>query len=113
MNTLGVAFAILSISSPGVHFGDDMKARALARRVNEEGRRLSEAYPERFGYFAALPLPDVTAAIAEAVYALDVLQADGVVLETNHHGLYLGDPKLAYRGTTLDRRTRHPWRAVT
>jgi hypothetical protein len=50
MNSLGVAFAMLSISSPGVHFGDDMKARALARRVNEEGRRLSEAYPERFGY---------------------------------------------------------------
>jgi hypothetical protein len=50
MNSLGVAFAMLSISSPGVHFGDDMKARGLARRVNEEARRLSEAYPERFGY---------------------------------------------------------------
>jgi predicted TIM-barrel fold metal-dependent hydrolase len=104
MDSLGVAFAILSISSPGVHFGDDMNARALARRVNEEGRRLSEAYPERFGYFAALPLPDVTAAIAEAVYALDILQADGVVLETNHHGLYLGDPKLDPIYAELNRR---------
>jgi hypothetical protein len=25
--------SIVTISSPGVHFGDDMKARALARRV--------------------------------------------------------------------------------
>jgi 6-methylsalicylate decarboxylase len=105
MNRLGVGLAILSISSPGVYFGDDMKARALARRVNEEGRRLSEEYPERFGFFATLPLPDVTGAIAEAAYALDVLRADGVVLETNHHGLYLGDPKLDPVYAELNRRS--------
>ncbi|SOE92595.1 Predicted metal-dependent hydrolase, TIM-barrel fold [Burkholderia sp. D7] len=94
MDRLGVATAMLSISSPGVHFGDDAKARVLSRRVNEEGRRLVDAYPGRFGLFASMPLPDVDGAIAEATYAFEVLHADGVVFETNQHGIYLGDPKL-------------------
>ncbi len=104
MDRLGVATAMLSISSPGVHFGDDAKARALSRRVNEEGRRLVEAYPGRFGFFASLPLPDVDGAIAEATYAFDVLHADGVVFETNQHGVYLGDPKLEPLYAELNRR---------
>jgi 6-methylsalicylate decarboxylase len=37
MDRFGVSAAILSISSPGVHFGDDFQARTLARRLNEEG----------------------------------------------------------------------------
>jgi len=104
MDKLGVATAMLSISSPGVHFGDDAKARALSRRVNEEGHRLVDAYPGRFGFFASLPLPDVAGAIAEATYAFDVLRADGVVFETNQHGIYLGDPKLDTLYTELNRR---------
>ena len=45
-------------------------------------------------FCAALPLPDVGAAIEEARYALDVLGADGVKLATNAYGQYLGDPAL-------------------
>jgi 6-methylsalicylate decarboxylase len=104
MDRLGVATAMLSISSPGVHWGDDAKARALSRRVNEEGRRLVDTYRGRFGFFASLPLPDVDGAIAEASYAFDVLHADGVVFETNQHGMYLGDPKLEPLYTELNRR---------
>ncbi|WP_165191764.1 amidohydrolase family protein [Caulobacter soli] len=104
MDGLGVQTAMLSISSPGVHFGDDAKARDLARRVNDEGHRVRQAHPSRFGQFAALPLPDVEGAIAEAVYAFDHLQADGVLLETNAKGVYLGDPKLEPLYAELDRR---------
>src|SRR5271163_5027964 len=35
MDQLGVDAAITSISTPGVHLGDDAKARSLARRCNE------------------------------------------------------------------------------
>jgi predicted TIM-barrel fold metal-dependent hydrolase len=94
MDRLGVGVAILSISSPGVHFGDDAAARALARRVNEEGVRLQKSYGGRFGQFASLPLPDVDGALAEATHALDTQRADGIILLTNHRGVYLGDPKL-------------------
>lgn len=41
MDQLGIRTAMLSISSPGVHFGDDMAARTLARRLNETGAELA------------------------------------------------------------------------
>lgn len=104
MDRLGVATAMLSISSPGVHFGDDTKARALSRRVNEEARRLVNAHPGRFGFFASVPLPDVQGALEEVAYALDTLQADGLAFETNQHGLYLGDSRLEPLYAELDRR---------
>lgn len=79
-----------SVSSPGVHFGDPAAARAPARGVDEDGAAVVRARPGSFGLFASLPLPDVDAALAEPAYALDVLGADGVVLETNTHGVCLG-----------------------
>lgn len=104
MDQLGVRTAMLSISSPGVHFGDDAKALDLARRCNDEGARLRRAYPTRFGHFASLPLPNVEASNAEAIRALDDLGADGVVLETNRGGIYLGDPLLEPLYAEVDRR---------
>ncbi len=94
MDKLGIATAMLSISSPGVYFGDAQAARELTRRVNEEGARLRDAHPDRFGWFASTSLPDVASALEQVVYALDTLSADGIVLETNHEGLYLGEPIL-------------------
>lgn len=94
MNQLGVRTAMLSISSPGIHFSNDADARALARRINDEGARLKREHPDRFGFFAITPLPDLDGAIAEATRALDDLDADGVSVETNQNGIYLGDEKL-------------------
>jgi predicted TIM-barrel fold metal-dependent hydrolase len=95
MDSLDIETAVLSISSPGVHFGDDGKARQLARAVNENAAQLVRAYPDRFRFFASVPLPDVAGSVFEASYALDALGADGIVVETNHHGMYLGDDRLA------------------
>ncbi|MYQ79659.1 MULTISPECIES: amidohydrolase family protein [unclassified Streptomyces] len=104
MDDAGIAKSYLSVSSPGVHFGDDRAARALAREVNEYGARVRAGHPHRFGQFASLPLPDVEGALTEAAYALDVLGADGVAVETNHHGLYPGDPRLEPLWEALDSR---------
>ncbi|WP_232668119.1 amidohydrolase family protein [Pseudonocardia sp. TRM90224] len=94
MDRLHVSRSYLSISSPGVHFGDDAAAAALARRCNEEAAELTAHHPERFAWFASVPLPDVDAAAAEAEHALDRLGANGLVVETNARGQYLGDPAL-------------------
>ncbi|MFD7767358.1 amidohydrolase family protein [Streptomyces sp. NPDC059787] len=104
MDRCGIETSMLSISSPGVHFGDDTAARRLAREVNEAGAQAVRDHPGRFGLFASLPLPDVDGALEEIAYAYDTLHADGVVLETNTHGTYLGDPDLEPVWAELDRR---------
>lgn len=101
---LGIGTAFLSISSPGVHFGDDAAARRLARRTNEDAARLAAAHPGRFGWFAITPLPDIGGALDEIRHALDTLGADGIVFETNFQGMYLGDEELAPVYRELDRR---------
>ena len=52
---------------------------------------LAAAHPGRFGHFASLPLPDVEADRREATRALDALGSDGVTIDNNAHGRYLGD----------------------
>ncbi|GGL66454.1 hypothetical protein GCM10010129_07380 [Streptomyces fumigatiscleroticus] len=104
MDRNGIRTAVLSVSSPGVHFGDDAAARRLAREMNEDAARTVREHPGRFGFFASLPLPDVDGALAELAYAFDELGADGVVLETNTHGVYLGDKRLEPVFAELGRR---------
>ncbi|MFE9680651.1 amidohydrolase family protein [Streptomyces sp. NPDC006285] len=104
MDRCGIGTALLSLSSPGVHFGDDAAARDLAREVNDDSAQVVRNHPGRFGLLASLPLPDVDGALEEIAYAFDTLGADGVVLETNTHGVYLGDPRLEPVFAELDRR---------
>jgi predicted TIM-barrel fold metal-dependent hydrolase len=88
----GIATAIISISQPGAHFGDDAAAAVLARTLNEEMARMVADHPANFGAFAVLPLPNVAAALEEIDYALDVLKLDGVGILTSYQGIFLGDP---------------------
>ena len=104
MDAEQIATGVVSVSSPGTHFGDDKAARALARKVNEFGAELVKDRPDRFGLFASLPLPDVDGAVAEAAYAFDELHADGVVLLSNVRGRYLGDAAYEPLWEELDRR---------
>ncbi|MCA1004841.1 amidohydrolase [Rhodococcus hoagii] len=93
MDANGIAAAVLSVSTPGVWFGEVPEARRWARRVNEHAAAVVERRPDRFGFFATLTLPDVDGALVEAAYALDVLNADGIVLLANNAGIYLGAPE--------------------
>ena len=94
LDDAGIDVAVTSISTPGVHTGDDAAARALARRCNEFSAELVKDHPGRFAGFACLPLPDVDGALLELSYALDELNLDGVVLFSNAGGVYLGDRRL-------------------
>jgi aminocarboxymuconate-semialdehyde decarboxylase len=104
LDDAGIDVAITSISTPGVHMGDDTAARALARRCNELSAEMIKDRPDRYGGFACLPLPDVDGALAELSYALDTLGLDGVVLFSNVRGVYLGDPKFDPLFAELQRR---------
>lgn len=104
LDEAGIDVAITSISTPGVHVGDDARARSLARRCNELSAKLVQARPSRLGGFAALPLPDVDGALEELAYALDTLKLDGVVLFSNANGVYLGDARFEPVFAELERR---------
>nr|WTB08001.1 amidohydrolase family protein [Streptomyces antimycoticus] len=104
MDQQGIAAGVLSVTSPGIHLGSDAQARDLARAVNEYGADVVRDHAGRFGHFASVPLPDVDAALAETAHALDTLGADGVVLMSNAHGRYLGDPDFEPLWAELDRR---------
>lgn len=104
MDRYGIAAAVASISSPGVYQGDASLAASLARQCNEFAARMVQEHPDRFGFFAALPLPAVEPALQEAVYALDTLKADGLVLLASSGEQFLGDPDLEELMAELNRR---------
>jgi len=104
MDRGGVATAILSISEPGVWFGSDPAARALARECNDYGASLIARHAGRFGQFAILPMPDVEGSLREIDYALGTLKAEGVCMLTDYQGRFLGDPAFAPVFEELNRR---------
>jgi predicted TIM-barrel fold metal-dependent hydrolase len=95
MDRGGVATAVVSITNPGLWFGDAAVTRRLARACNEYGAKLVQDHPTRFGLFAAMPLPDVDATLKEIEYAFDTLNADGIALLTSYGDTWLGNA--AYR----------------
>jgi predicted TIM-barrel fold metal-dependent hydrolase len=85
MDRLGISTTILSLTgSPG---GDGIgKAnRELARQLNLFAHQLVVERPDRFGFFANIPIPtDTDAALQELAIALDELDADGVNLTSSY-----------------------------
>lgn len=91
MDATGIARAYLSVSCPGVFFGDAGQAEELARQCNEYGSALRKQ-SDRFGFFATVSQTQADSAVAEVIHACDVLGADGVTLLSSVDGQYLGHP---------------------
>ncbi len=98
MDEAGVQTSVLTLAAPQPSSAD------VVRKTNETAARIKKEHPGRFLFCAALPLPDVDAAIREAKYAFDVLKADGVKLATNVDGQYLGAPELDTLFSVLNER---------
>ena len=88
MDEVGIATSVLTLAAP------QPASRESIRQANEKAAQIKKEHPGRFLFCAALPLPDVDAAIEEAKYALDVLKTDGIKLATNARGQYLGVQEL-------------------
>jgi 6-methylsalicylate decarboxylase len=104
MDSQEIATGILSLTAPGIVGWKKDERREMARRVNEYTADLVAKRPDRFGSFATLPLPDVDGCLSELGYALDALQADGVILLGNYAGKYLGDAAFEPLWAELHRR---------
>jgi 6-methylsalicylate decarboxylase len=105
MDKLNIKKSILSISSPGTHLvaGDSILAARVARESNEYAANLKKRMPDRFGYFASLPIPDVETCINEIEKASNE-GCDGFVMMSNGHGLYPGEDQLSPVFDELNRR---------
>ncbi len=104
MDGYAIDAQLLSLSAPGVSFVSGQEARTMARRLNEFAARTITDHSPRFGAFATLPMPNVDGALEELAYALDTLKLDGVALQSNYDGIYLGDPKFDALFEELNRR---------
>ncbi len=98
MDEAGVQTSVLTLAAP------QPTSAKVVRSTNEAAARLKTEHPGRFLFCAALPLPDVDAAIRETVYTLDTLKADGIKLATNVQGQYLGAPELDTLFSVLNER---------
>ena len=98
MDEAGVQKSVLTLAAP------QPASSTVVRSTNEAAARLKQEHPGRFLFCAALPLPNVDAAIREAIYALDTLKADGIKLATNVQGQYLGAPELDTLFSVLNER---------
>ena len=98
MDEAGVQTSVLTLAAP------QPSSVEVVRQTNETAARIRREHPGRFLFCAALPLPNVDAAIREAVYALDTLKADCIKLATNVGGQYLGAPELHTLFSVLNER---------
>jgi predicted TIM-barrel fold metal-dependent hydrolase len=66
LDRAGSAAAVISITNPGLWFGDNQTTNRIARACNDYGAKLVQQYPARFGLFAAMPLPDIDATLKKS-----------------------------------------------
>lgn len=104
MDKGGVQASLLSVTTPGIWFGNDQETRRFARELNEYGAKIVSDYAGRFGLFAVLPFPNASACLEEIEYAFDTLKAEGVGLLTSYSNRWLGDPAFAPVFLELNRR---------
>ncbi|MGW4692905.1 amidohydrolase family protein [Kitasatospora cineracea] len=93
MDANGIAVQVLSLTVPGIEADPD-PARAVANAgyANDALAAIVTAHPDRFAAFAALPLQDPAAAVAELRRAVRELGFKGALVNDHVQGRYLDDP---------------------
>ncbi|PIL37116.1 hypothetical protein GSI_00808 [Ganoderma sinense ZZ0214-1] len=109
MDKLGIRLAVLSMPAglPAGPVGHEN--RKSAREFNCLGSQISAGHPGRFAFFACMPnLFDIQGGLDEIKFALDELEACGVVLSSSYgegpEARYIGDDAFDPIWEELDRR---------
>jgi aminocarboxymuconate-semialdehyde decarboxylase len=93
MDRAGVQMQVLS-ACPQLPYGKDgQKAVRAARFVNDQYAGLIQHRQDRFGAFAALPMPHLDESLGEVRRALDELGMAGVAMNTTVLGRALVEPE--------------------
>jgi gamma-resorcylate decarboxylase len=82
MDQTGIAYAILSLTSPGTEgIADAKMAIEMSRKSNDHlYEKHVKPHPDRFGFFACLPMQDPVAAAKELERAVTKLGAKGALI---------------------------------
>ena len=99
MDQAGIAYAILSLNSPGMQ--SELVPDASidkSQRVNDELKLIVERYPNRLGGFAALPTQNAEASAAELERCVKSLGFHGALINSfanagPEKAVYLDDPR--------------------
>lgn len=111
MDQSGVALSVISmpVTSPTAP-QKQADHELFARTANEAAAEICRNYPDRFRFFAYLPVPFLDSALREASYAVDELGADGIYLCTSYGDKWLGD---RYFEPLLEEFNRRSWVVYT
>jgi 6-methylsalicylate decarboxylase len=92
MDRAGIEVQVLS-ACPQMPYGEDAdQATKAARFINDQYAELAERRRDRFGAFAALPMPHIEESIGEMRRALDELGMAGIAMNTTVLGHALVEP---------------------
>jgi 6-methylsalicylate decarboxylase len=105
MDRAGIQMQVLS-ACPQSPYGEDAdQATKAARFVNDQYADLVERHRDRFGAFAALPMPHIEESVGEMRRALDQLGMAGIAMNTTVLGHALVDPGYQPVFAELNRRS--------
>jgi 2,3-dihydroxybenzoate decarboxylase len=94
MDAEGIDIQVLSLTIPGLQADiDPADARNEATFANDYLARVVAGHPDRFRGFAALPLQDPAAAVAELERAVRELDLRGALVNDHLQGHYLDEPR--------------------
>jgi aminocarboxymuconate-semialdehyde decarboxylase len=89
----GVDTQVITLTTPGTHVEDPVRAVRLARLVNDAFAAIVQERSPRFAALATLPLCDPQASTAELGRAMNELGFPGAMLFSNVNGIALADPQ--------------------
>jgi len=103
MDEHGVDIQVLSLTAPGIQVAQDAQiAIADARAANDFLHTVINQSPDRFRGFAALPMQDPQAAVAELRRCVLELSFCGALINDHTGGQYLDEPQFEAFWTTLE-----------